>query len=80
MFALIFYVGVTHLAPIIQCIDIMCVLMCEFLPIAASETQRVFVIVCSGVQPGSRVEAVISESLLGCGTEQLQEVQLDDVD
>lgn len=45
----------------------------HLLAVAASEAQRVLVAEGGGVQPGGRVEAAVSERLLGCGAEQLQE-------
>lgn len=74
------YLCVTHLTPVIQRTDVMCVLVCQLLPVAASEAQCVFVAVGGDVQPGGRVEAVVGEGLLGCRTQQLQEGQLDHVD
>lgn len=56
------------------------VLVRHLLPVAASEAQRVLVAVGGGVEPGGRVEAVVGEGLFGCGAQQLQKVQLDDVD
>lgn len=74
------YICVTHLTPVVQCTNVMCVLVCQLLPVAASEAQRVFVAVGGGVEPGGGVEAVVGEGLLGCSAQQLQEGQLDDVD
>lgn len=74
------WICVTHLTSVVQCTDVMCVLMCQLLPVDASEAQCVFVADCGGVQPGGGVEAVVGEGLLGCCAEQLQECQLDHVD
>ncbi len=70
---------VAHLTPVVHCTDVMCVLVRQLLPVAASEAQCVFVAVGGGVQPGGGVEAVVGEGLLGCRTQQLQEGQLDHV-
>lgn len=63
----------THLTPVVQCSYVMRVLMRQLLPVAASEAQRVFVAEGGSVQPGSRVEAVVGEGLLGRRAQQLQE-------
>lgn len=58
----------------------MCVLMCQLLPVAASEAECMLMAEGGGVQPGGGVEAVVGEGLLGCRAQQLQESQLDHVD
>lgn len=80
MFTLLKYISVTHLAPVVQRTDVMCVLVCQLLSVSASEAQCVFVAEGGGVQPGGGVEAVVGEGLLGCRAQQLQEGQLDHVD
>lgn len=52
----------------------------QLLPVAAAEAQRQLVADGRGVQPGGGVQAVVGEGLLGCGAQQLQEGELDDVD
>ncbi len=74
------YICVTHLTPVIQCTDVMCILIRQLLAIVASEAQCVFVAEGGGMQPGSRVEAVVGEGLLGCSAQQLQKGQLDHMD
>lgn len=71
---------VTHLTPVIQRTDVMCVLVRQLLPVAASEAECVLVAEGGGVQPGGRVEAVVGEGLLRCRAQQLQEIKLDHVD
>lgn len=80
MFALMPCVCITYLAAIVQCIYVMCILMSELLPIAAFEAKCMSMTVGGSVQPSSRVEAMVSEHLLGCGTEKLQKGQLNNVD
>lgn len=70
---------VTHLTSVVQCTDVMRVLVRQLLPVAAPEAQCALVAVGGGVQPRGGVEAVVGEGLLGRGAQQLQEGQLDNV-
>lgn len=54
--------------------------MRQLLSVSTPEAQCMLVAVGGRVQPGSRVEAVVGESLFGCCTQQLQEGQLDHMD
>lgn len=58
----------------------MCVFMCQLHPIAAPESQCINMAVGGGMQPGNRVEAVISKGLPSAGTQELQKRQLDNMD